>query len=398
MNKRISKKVLALSPSMTLAVTAKAQALRSQGVDIISLSAGEPDFDTPQPIAQAAIDAILAGETKYTLVQGTVSLREAITKKIKLDTGLDYTTDQIIVSNGAKHTIMNALFAILDKGDEVLIPSPYWVSYTEMVKLAGGVPVIVPTSEDTGFIADADLLSKYTTDRTKALMLNSPSNPTGAVYPKEVLQGIAEWAVSHQVFVLSDEIYGKLIYEGEHKSIASLDCDAYNLTILINGVSKAYAMTGWRIGYAAGPADIIKAMNGIQSQMTSNPNSIAQIAATKALLSDDSLISPMVDAFKARRDYCYDRLRAIPHLRPHKPQGAFYLFVNTKDLYSIEWNGEPIGNSIRLCEFLLDQAHVAAVPGIGFGEDDYIRISFATSMELLEKAMDRIEEAVRGLL
>lgn len=395
---RISNRALSIAPSLTLSVTAKAGQLRAQGVDIISLSAGEPDFQTPEVIARAGIQAIETGNTKYTAAQGTVELREAIANRIKRDTGVVYSAEQITVANGAKHSLLNALLAIINPMDEVLIPTPYWVSYTEMVKLAGGVPVLVPTREEDGFCTNARQLESFRTEKTRAIILNSPSNPTGFVYSKELLREIGEWAVSHGLYIISDEIYSKLLYEGEHFSVAATKCDVYNITIMINGCSKAYAMTGWRIGYAAGPADVIGAMNKLQSQMTSNPSSIAQAASVVAMDSDDALIQPMIEAFRQRRDYCVDRINQMRGVRCSRPAGAFYLFVHSSDLYDRQYQGKRIKDSIGFSEFLLQEAQIAVVPGIGFGDDDYIRISFATSMELLEKAMDRMENAIAKLL
>ncbi len=395
MKNRISNRAETLQPSMSLAITAKAEQLRREGVDVISLSVGEPDFDTPQLIKDAGIEAIQKGLTKYTRGQGTVELREAIRRRIHKDTGLEYPIEQITVANGAKHSIMNALLALLDPGDEAMILSPYWVSYPEMVRLCGTDPIIIHTKEEEGFKVSAATLKEHTSERTKLLLLNAPSNPTGSDYTKPELEAIARWGIENQVFVISDEIYSKLLYEGEHYSIASLGREINNLTILINGVSKAYAMTGWRIGYAAGPADVIKAMNGLQSQMTSNPNSIAQYASIAALDADDSILDPMIQAFRARRDYCVKRVNQMPGLRCNTPDGAFYLFVNASALYT-QSEGK-ISNSLELAAFLLDEARVAVVPGIGFGQDDYIRLSFAAGLDTLEEALDRIEASLKTL-
>lgn len=396
MKNRISKRATTLKPSMSLAITAKAEQLRRDGVDVISLSVGEPDFDTPEAVKEAGIRAIREGMTKYTRGQGTVELREAIARRIKKDTGVDYPIQQITVANGAKHSIMNALLALLDPEDEAIILSPYWVSYPEMVRLCGAKPVIIHTREEEGFTVSAETLAAHTNEKTKVLLLNAPSNPTGSDYPKEELEQIARWAVENQVFILSDEIYSKLLYEGEHTSIASLGVDVNNLTILVNGVSKAYAMTGWRIGYAAGPEDVISAMNGLQSQMTSNPNSIAQYASIAALDADDSMIRPMIDAFRERRDYCVQRVNEIPGMQCKTPDGAFYLFVNVTKLY--QQSNDAINDSLELAAYLLDEARVAVIPGIGFGQDDYIRISFAAGLDTLREALDRIETAVEKLL
>lgn len=395
MKNRISHRAQTLQPSMSLAVTAKAEELRRSGIDVISLSVGEPDFDTPDPVKEAAIDAMRQGKTKYTQAQGTVELREAIVNRIEKDTGVRYDKDAVTVANGAKHSIINALLALLDPEDEAIILSPYWVSYPEMVRLCGATPVIIDTEEKHAFKVTVDALERHTTNRTKVLLLNAPSNPTGADYTKEELEKIADWAVRHQIFILSDEIYSKLLYEGSHTSIASISDEVNKLTIIFNGVSKAYAMTGWRIGYAAGPKDIIKGMNGLQSQMTSNPNSIAQAAAIRALQMDDRELEPMIHEFMKRRDYCVERIRRIPGMRCSRPDGAFYLFINVEDIYTA--TGGRIRNSIDLASFYIEEAKVAVIPGIGFGRDGYIRISYATDLETLKRALDRIEDATRSL-
>ncbi len=392
---RLSKRAATLQPSMSLAISAKAEELRRNGVDVLSLSVGEPDFDTPSLIKEAGIRAIQEGKTKYTRAQGTVELREAIARRIKKDTGVDYPIEQITVANGAKHSIMNALLALLDPGDEAIVLSPYWVSYPEMIRLCEATPVIIHTKEEKDFKVDRPTLEEHASDKTKVLILNAPSNPTGSDYTKEELQAITDWAVEQNVFIVSDEIYSKLLYEGTHYSPVSFGREVNNLTILINGVSKSYAMTGWRIGYAAGPADIIKAMNGLQSQMTSNPNSIAQFAGTAAFDADDALFLPMVQAFRERRDYCVARVNQIPGMHCNTPDGAFYLFVNVTGIYA---QNDTVRDSLRLAAYLLDEAQVAVIPGIGFGQDAYIRLSFAAGMETLEEALNRIETAVVKLL
>lgn len=392
MKQRLSNRANTLAPSLTLAVTAKAQQLKAEGIDIISLSAGEPDFDTPETIAQAGIQAIQDGKSHYTAGSGTVALRQAIANKVKTDTGLSYKVEQICVSSGAKHSLMNVLLAVVDEGDEVLIPSPYWVSYTEMVKICDGKPVLIETKAENRFLVTVDELNNKLTNKTKVLMLNSPSNPTGSAYTKEELEKIADWAIENDIFVISDEIYSKLLYNGTHTSIASVRPEMADLTFIINGVSKAYAMTGWRIGYVCGPEDVLKGVHKLQSQMTSNPCSIAQEAAQKAMESDDSILTPMLEAFKRRRDYCFKRVDAIEGMKVNKPDGAFYLFIDVSSFYN-----ETIKNSIDFANYLLEDAQVAVVPGIGFGNDDYIRISFATSDALLEEAMDRIEKAVDAI-
>lgn len=396
----LSKKSKSISPSPTLAVDAKAKQLKSEGHDVISFGAGEPDFDTPDYIKSAAIGAINSGFTKYTPVGGIVELKKAVADAFKEEIGVDYETNQIIVSNGAKHCIFNALYCLCDEGDEVLIPSPYWVSYPEMVKLCGGTPVFVPTFEREDFKLKAENIKPLITERTKVLIINSPNNPTGSVYTCEDLEEIADLALEHNIFVISDEIYDKLVYDGEkHVSIASLGEEIYNNTLVVNGVSKAYSMTGWRIGYAAGPKELIKAMTDFQSHATSNPNSIAQKAALGALKNParKQAVGTMVEEFAKRREYMVERINKIEGISCRMPKGAFYVMMNVSKTFGKYIDGKLIENSTAFAEALLERYKVAVVPGIAFGADEYVRLSYATSMENIKEGLDRIEKFVKEL-
>lgn len=380
----LSKRVSLLEPSETLAIAAKAKELQGRGIDVVSLSAGEPDFDTPAFIKEAAAQALLKGATKYTPATGTIELREAIVRKFQRDQGLTFPADQIIVSSGAKHSLFNVFFTLLNEGDHVLIPAPYWLSYSAMVTLAGGVSVIVPTTEATQFKLTPDVLRKSITPRTKILVLNSPSNPTGAVYSKEEFEGLAEVLKDYpKVQIVSDEIYEKLIFDGlKHISIASLNSEIAQRTIIVNGHSKAYAMTGWRLGYTACPnKEIAKAISSLQSHSTSNPTSFAQAGGVVALDKGDEEAARMCKVYEKRRDLFYNLISAIKPLKPFRPQGAFYLFVNI---------AETGFNSSDLIQKLLEEAHVATIPGKPFGSDSHIRMSFATSEEKLEEAARRL--------
>jgi len=381
----LSRRVLSVAPSITLAIAAKAKEMQSQGLNVVSLSAGEPDFDTPAFIKDAAIAALQKGATRYTPAVGTVELRQSICAKLKRDQGLTFTPEQIVVSVGAKHAIFNVFFALLNPEDEVIIPAPYWLSYPEMVTVLGGKSVCIPTTEATGFKITAEVLKKALTPKTKILVLNSPSNPTGAVYSKQELQNLVGVLKAFpKVLILSDEIYEKLIFDGgQHFSIAQLDPEIASRTIIVNGHSKAYAMTGWRLGYAAIPdKQLAKAVGSIQSHSTSNPTSFAQAGGIAALDHGDEDARRMRDVFQKRRDSFYDRIRAIPKLKPFKPQGAFYMFVNI---------AETGMDSITFSEKLLAEAHVALVPGGPFGADQYVRMSFACSDQNLEEAGRRLE-------
>lgn len=381
---RLATRVSGIDESVTLEITSKAKKMAQQGIDVVSFAAGEPDFDTPEHIKVAAIKAIQGGFTKYTPSSGTPELREAIVKKFKVDNGLDYTAAQIVVSNGAKHSLYNVFQAICNPGDEVLIPAPYWLSYPAMVSLAEAKSIFVPSTVSNGFkVTEKDLEAKVT-KKTKCLILNSPSNPTGGIYDREDLEKIAKFAVRHDIFVISDEIYEKLIYDGrKHCSIASLGKDIYDRTITVNGVSKSYSMTGWRIGYAAGPADVMKAIGNLQSHATSNPASMSQKATFAALSEDQSFINAMRDEYQKRRDYMVTRVSAMKNVSCFKPGGAFYLFCDVSKTGS---------DSVKTAKALLENANVAVIPGEPFGAPSYIRLSFATGMDAIRKGMDRMEE------
>lgn len=390
---QLSKKARCISGSITLDITAKAKKMKSEGIDVIGFGAGEPDFDTPGNIQESAICAIRKGFTRYTPASGIPELKKSICKKLESDNGIIYKPSQIIISNGAKHSLNNALVAICNPGDEVIVPVPYWVSYPELIKLADGVPVYVETREEEGFKYTKESLLSKITERTKAIILNSPNNPTGIVYSREELEIIAQIAVEKDLIVISDEIYEKLVYdELKHISIASLNDEIKKRTIVINGMSKAYAMTGWRIGYAAGEEEIIKIMSNIQSHATSNPNSIAQYASVEALEGDQTTIESMRLEFEKRRNFMVDRINGIHNLSCRKPGGAFYVMVNISKIKGHEINGRAIDGSMAFCEALLDDARVAAIPGIAFGADDFIRLSYATSMENIKEGLDRIEK------
>lgn len=394
----ISEKCRNIHPSVTLAIDARAKQLRAMGLDVIGFGAGEPDFDTPRYIKSAARDALDAGMTKYTPVAGTVELRTEIQQKLLYDNGLDYELADIIVSSGAKQCLFNALSAILDPGDEVLLPSPCWVSYPEMVRMAGGVPVMVKGDEANGFLVDADALRPHVTERTKALILNSPNNPSGSVCSRALLEGIAALAVEKQFYVISDEIYEKLIYDGEaHVSIASLGDEIRAQTIVVNGVSKSYAMTGWRIGYAAGPKPVIRAMTAFQSHSTSNPNSIAQHAAAVALTNGEKFMHDSLVEFDARRRMMHQLVSEIPGLSAALPKGAFYMMLNISALIGKSLNGRAIRGSDDFAEMLLESQKVAVVPARAFGDDRYVRLSYATSRDKITLGLARIAEFVKEL-
>jgi len=394
----LSKKAMEISPSLTLAITAKAKKMKAEGIDVIGFGAGEPDFNTPKNIQQAAIKAIEAGQTRYTAASGIIELKEAVVNKFKKDNNLTYKTSQIIISTGAKQCLANIFQSILNPGDEVLIGAPYWVSYPELVQLADGVPTFVETEESNSFKLTIESLEKAVTKKTKAMILNSPNNPTGTAYTKEELEKIATFAQKHDIIIISDEIYEKLLYgESGHISIASLSEDAYNRTIVINGVSKAYAMTGWRIGYAAASEKITSLMSNIQSHTTSNPCSISQYASVEALNGDQSEVEKMKQEFKKRRDFMVDKINSINNLSCVKPEGAFYVMVNISKVLNKEVDGKIIKDSLTFSDLLLEKEKVAVIPGIAFGVDDFIRLSYATSMENIEKGLNRIEDFVNGI-
>ncbi len=395
----LSKKAMKIKASSTLAISAKAAELKAAGKDMVTFGVGEPDFDTPIHIREAAKKAIDMGKTRYTPAAGIPALRQAVCDKLKKDNGLDYVPAQVIISNGAKHSLMNAFMAILNDGDEVIIPAPYWLSYSEMVKIAGGVPIVVHTKKENNFMLTKQELEQAYTEKTKALILTSPSNPTGMISTLEDLQMVADFAVAHDIFVISDEIYEKLIYDADkkHISIASLGKEIYDRTIVINGVSKSYAMTGWRIGFTAAPLEVAKLMASLQSHMASNPNSVAQEATLAALEGDQSCVAEMCKEFKKRRDYIYEREEQIPLISALKPEGAFYLFVDVSKTYGKCYQGKSITSAADFATILLEEKFVAVVPCADFGMPDYIRLSYATSMELIAKGMDRIEELVKSL-
>ncbi|HEY8361372.1 MAG TPA: pyridoxal phosphate-dependent aminotransferase [Tissierellaceae bacterium] len=391
----LSQKGLGISPSVTLSITAKAKAMKNSGINVISFGAGEPDFNTPENIQNEGIRAIKEGLTRYTPASGITELKEAICKKLYNDNSLSYEPKNIVISNGAKHSIYNALMAIINPGDEVIIPKPYWVSYPELVKLVDGIPVYIDTKEENDFKFNVDDLNRVKTNKTKALILNSPNNPTGSTYSRQELEKIANWAVENNVFVISDEIYEKLIYDGnEHVSIASINEKIKDLTIVINGMSKAYAMTGWRIGYAACHEEIAKVMSNIQSHTTSNPCSIAQYASVEGLLGDQSCIEEMRKHFEERRNYMYETINSIKGLSCRKPNGAFYIMVNFSKLLGKTIRNYTINSSIDFANFLLEEGKVAVVPGIAFGDDRFIRLSYATSMENIKEGLKRIKELI----
>lgn len=398
MRLQISNRCRSISPSPTLVIDSKAKAMKKKGIDVVGFGAGEPDFDTPEYIRNAAKAALDEGMTRYTPSSGTLELRTAICAKLKRDNGLEYEPDQIVVSNGAKHSLFNICQTILDPGDEVIIPEPFWVSYPELVQIAGGVPVMVHGHEENDFLVSADDMKPYITPRTKAIILNSPNNPNGCVWPREMLEDIARLAVENQLFVISDEIYEKLVYDGEkHVSIASLGEEIKAQTFVVNGFSKAYAMTGWRLGYCAGPTNVMKAVSALQSHATSNPNSIAQYAGYVALSGGDDIIAAMVAEFDRRRKHIVSRINAIPGLSCRMPKGAFYVMMNISELIGAAQGDKVIRSSTDFAELLLENAKVAVVPGLGFGSDMHVRLSYATSMENIDRGLDRISQFVGSL-
>lgn len=394
----LSRRVRSLSPSTTMAIEAQAKQMRAEGNDIVSFGLGEPDFDTPESIKEAAIRALRDGFTKYTQAGGIDELKEAVVAKLKRDNGLEYSREEVVISCGSKHSLYNLAMVLFERGDEVIIPSPYWVTYPEQVKLCEATPVILPLQEEEGFKLRREDLERVVTRRTKALILNSPSNPTGVVLERDDLKAIADLVVERGFYVISDEAYEALIYEGKtHVSIASLGEAIKRWTILINSLSKAYAMTGWRIGYAVGPREIIKAIVDLQSQTTSNPTSIAQKAAIAALLGSQESIKQMREEFDRRRRFIVERLKAIPSIRCVEPLGAFYVFPNISAYFGRRFRGRVVHGSTDLAAYLLEEAKVAVVPGLDFGSDDHVRLSYAVSIEQIAKGLDRMEGALRKL-
>ncbi len=395
---RISQRCQRVTGSLTLAIDAKAKEMKQKGIDVVGFGAGEPDFDTPEHIRKAAKDALDLGKTRYTPAAGMPELRQAICDKLKRDNGLDYVPQQIVVSNGAKHSLFNSFQALLEEGDEVIVPGPYWVSYPEIVRMAGGVPVIVEGTEANNFKPTIDDFRAAVTDKTRAVVINSPNNPNGFVFTREELQAIGDLAIEKDLSIVSDEIYEFLVYDGaEHISIASLSPEIKERTIVINGMSKAYAMTGWRIGYTASPLNAAKAMTNFQSHSTSCPNSIAQYAALTALSGPDDQLKSMVAEFDRRRRRIVELINEIPGLSCKPPKGAFYVMMNISGVFGKRYNGAPIVDSMSFTQLLLDNSHVAVVPGAGFGADAYVRLSYATSMENIEKGLARIKEFVGKL-
>lgn len=398
MSLELSKKAAAVKPSSTLAITAKAKELKAQGKDVVGFGAGEPDFDTPENICDAAIDAINNGFTKYTPASGIIELKEAVSKKFKKYNNIDYTPEQIVISNGGKHSLENIFTVLLNPGDEVIIPAPYWLSYTEIVKLAGGVPVIVKTSKEQEYKLTAEALCKAVTNKTKALILNTPNNPTGMIYTDNELRDIADIVIDKDFYVVADEMYETLTYDGhKHISIASLGKEIYDRTITCNGLAKSYAMTGWRIGYTGSPLQIARMMGSVQSHQTSNPNSIAQKAAVEALNGPQDSVSQMNEEFNKRRQYVYERICNMPFVSTIKPMGAFYVFVDASEVLGKTHKGETVGTVAKMAEILINEYNTAVVPCADFGFDDHLRLSYAISMEQIEKGLDRIEKFLKEL-
>ena len=398
MSLELSKKAAAVKPSSTLAITAKAKELKAQGKDVVGFGAGEPDFNTPENICEAAIKAIKDGFTKYTPASGTNELKAAISKKFKEFNGLDYNTDQIVISNGGKHSLTNIFTALLNPGDEVIIPAPFWLSYPEIVKLAGGVPVIVTTTKEQNFKLTAEDLAAAVTDKTKALVLNTPNNPTGMLYTEEELRAIAKVAVEKDFYVVADEMYEMLVYgEQKHISIASLGKDIYDRTITCSGLAKSYAMTGWRIGYTGSSKEIAKMMGSVQSHQTSNPNSIAQKAAVEALTGPQDSVEKMHAEFDKRRKYMYKRICEMDLLDTLEPMGAFYVFVDGSAVLGKSYKGTKIESVPQMADILINEYNTAIVPCADFGFPDCFRLSYAISIEQIEKGLDRIESFIKEL-
>lgn len=392
-NLKLSKRARQLTPSPTLAITAKAKALKSQGLDVIGLGAGEPDFNTPKHILTAAQTAMEEGQTKYTASAGVPELIQAIIEKLRNENGLSYQSNQISVTVGAKHALYNLFQVLLDEGDEVIIPSPYWVSYLDQVKLAGGAPVVIEGKEEHSFKITPEQLEQAITDHTRAVIINSPSNPTGMLYSREELEAIGEVCIKRDILIISDEIYEHLIYDDQpHVSIASLSPELYARTFVINGLSKTFSMTGWRIGYIAGDSEVIAAITDLSSHSVSNATTFAQYAAVAALTGTKEPVEEMKKSFKERRDYVIGRINQIPGLSCQKPAGAFYAFVNIREALE----SSPYQDPDQWSEALLEKEQVAVVPGSGFGSNDHIRISYATSMQNLREALDRIERFVKN--
>lgn len=395
----LANRVRNLKPSPTLATDAKAKLLKSQGVDIINFAVGEPDFDTPQHIKDAAIDAIQKGFTKYTAVDGILELKNAIIKKFKEDTGIEYKNSEVMVSTGGKQCLYNIFQAITGEGDEVIIPVPYWVSYPPMVELAGATPVYLESDPNKGFALDIDRLKSLINEKTRAIILNSPSNPTGMVYSTEEMKELAKIAMDRGIYIVSDDIYDAIRFDGKtFENPLSVVPEAKDWVVMVNGVSKTWAMTGWRIGFMGGPEQVVKACSKIQSQSTSNPNSIAQKAAYAALTGPKDFVWMMRDEFKKRRDYILSRFNAIEGLKTPVPQGAFYTFVDVSHYYGKSFENFKITDSVSMSDYLLEKGNIAVVAGAAFGDDRFIRFSYATDMKNIENGMDRFEKAIKQLV
>ncbi len=392
-------RVKKIKPSATLAVTAAAKAMRAQGIDVIGFGAGEPDFDTPDHIKKAAIKALESGFTKYTVASGIIELKQAVVDKFKRDNGLNYKTDQVIISCGGKHCLYNLFMAVLQGGDEVVIPAPYWVSYPDMALLCGARPAFVPAMADQGFKITPSQLDKAVNKKTKLVVMNSPSNPTGSAYTKKELAALAEVLEKSDCYVVADDIYESIVYDGfKFFSFASAaKKELRERCVVINGVSKTYSMTGWRIGYAAGPRDVIGAMSKIQGQSTSNPTSFAQSGAVAALAGPQGFLKKMVKEFQKRRDYAVKTLNAMPGVTCYNPQGAFYVLPDFSAYIGKSYKGKKIKNDVELCQYLLEKVKVAAVPGDAFGAPGYIRLSYATSMDNVKEGLKRIKEGISEL-
>lgn len=389
---RLSERSRRISPSATMAMDAAAKEMARQGIDVISFGVGEPDFDTPDNVKEAARKAMEEGRTKYTPAAGIHELKVAVQGKFERENGLRYELNEIAITVGAKHALYNITQVLCDPGDEVIVPAPYWVSYVEQIKVTGAEPVIVETTQEDGFRMTPEALRAALTPRTRAIMLNSPSNPTGAVYRREHLEALAEVAIDAGVLVVSDEIYEPFIYGGaEHVSIAQISPEMKKLTVIVHGVSKSHAMTGWRIGYVAGDKELIAAITSLQSHSTSNPTSISQYAAIEALNGPQESVARMVEAFAERRDYLVERLRRLPGIDCPVPEGAFYVFPDVRAAFGRRHQGEVIADSYALCDQLLKKAHISVVPGSAFGSEGYVRLSYATSMEKIAEGMDRFE-------
>ena len=394
----LSRKAQAVKPSSTLAITAKAKELKAQGLDVVGFGAGEPDFNTPDNICNAAIKAIKDGFTKYTPASGIVELKQAVCDKFKKFNGLDYKPSQIVISNGGKHSLTNVFEAILNPGDEVIIPAPYWLSYPEIIKLSDGVPVFVRGEKENGYKVTAEQLQAATTEKTKALVLNTPNNPTGMIYSEEELRAIADYAVKNDIYVVSDEMYEYLVYNGnKHISIASFNEEIYKRTITVSGLAKSYAMTGWRIGYTGSSEEIAKLMGSVQSHQTSNPNSIAQKAALEALTGDQSTVQMMLGEFDKRRKFMYEKMSALPYVSTEEPLGAFYVFADVSEALKKEYKGKKVETAAEFARILIEDYNVAVVSCADFGFPDHIRLSYAISVEQIDKGLTRIEKFLNDL-